>query len=236
MDNLRPIRFPHTAYVCVGDVLLGKEDKVLRRAGLASILQEVVAIEEKIDGTNLGMWFDEDGLLRLLNKDTVVTSTSDGQFCLLHEWLALHEPILREILHDRFALFGEWCYARHTLPYDDLPDWFLGYDVYDRIAERFLSVTRRDELLAKLQIATVPHLFSGRLQSIHQLTNFIAKSRYGSAYMEGVYLRIDKGDHLRLRAKFVRSGFRQVDKEHWKTVPITANRLAIPESAGGRIE
>jgi hypothetical protein len=37
------------------------------------------------------------------------------------------------------VLFGEWLAARHTMPYDCLPDWFLAFDVLDSHAQRFLS-------------------------------------------------------------------------------------------------
>ena len=40
--------------------------------------------------------------------------------------------MLFEILSEKFILFGEWCYAQHSIFYDRLPDWFLGFDIYDK--------------------------------------------------------------------------------------------------------
>ena len=43
-------------------------------------------------------------------------------------------------------LFGEWCAYQHTVPYDNLPDLFLAFDLYDQSlnngAGGFLSAKR----------------------------------------------------------------------------------------------
>ena len=36
------------------------------------------------------------------------------------------------------VLYGEWLYARHTVVYDKLPDWFLAFDVFDSRKGKFM--------------------------------------------------------------------------------------------------
>ena len=46
-------------------------------------------------------------------------------------------------------LYGEWCYAKHTVPYDALPDWFLGFDIFEVASHRFWPADRRNEWLGR---------------------------------------------------------------------------------------
>jgi hypothetical protein len=45
------------------------------------------------------------------------------------------------------VLYGEWLYAKHTIFYDRLPQYFLEFDVLDLESDAFLSTARRRELL-----------------------------------------------------------------------------------------
>jgi hypothetical protein len=76
----------------------------------------------------------------------------------LASWLATHEPRLTEALGGDLVLFGEWCASVHTVHYDELPDWFLAFDVYDRRRSGFWSADRRDALCARLGVSVVPLL------------------------------------------------------------------------------
>ncbi len=138
----------------------------------------------------------------------------------------LHMETLFEHLEDRFLLFGEWCYARHSIFYDRLPDWFLGFDVYDRQFERFLSVERRNRLLKALKISQVPLLAQGKF-SFSEMLDLLSQSRFADSPAEGMYLRFDQGDWLIQRAKLVRPGFMQFMEEHWSRLALKANRLAF---------
>lgn len=111
-------------------------------------------------------------------------------------------------------LFGEWCYAVHTVRYTSLPDWFLMFDVYDRRAKKFWSVKRRDQLARRLDLATVPLLGSGRY-TLSSLKRLLARSKLSDGPPEGLYVRHDAGDWLTARAKLVRPEFAEQITEHW---------------------
>ena len=114
------------------------------------------------------------------------------------------------------------------MSYDALPDWFLLFDVFDRAAGAFWSRERRDAFAAERGLHVALLLGQGR-QTRKALERLLAsRSRVGSAQVEGVYLRWDRGDWLAARAKVVREGWVMADDEHWSARPLEANRLAGP--------
>jgi hypothetical protein len=148
------------------------------------------------------------------------------QFGPLWEWLAAHREVLVPALGGRLVVFGEWCFAVHTLRYNRLPDWLLAFDVFDKEAGSFWSTELRDQLLAKLSIARVPELAKGEF-SLAELNDLLeGKSRLGDGPMEGLYLRSDDGQRLRSRAKLVRADFTEKIDRHWSARNLERNRLA----------
>ena len=142
----------------------------------------------------------------------------------LEDWLAVRVDSLFENLTDRYILFGEWCYAQHSIYYERLPDWFLGYDVYDKLHGRFLSSTRRDHLCGKTRIIRVPVLDRGRYL-LSDLLKLPVQSQLTDQPAEGLYLRYDQGKWLVKRAKLVRPEFIRLAEKHWSRKAIRPNRL-----------
>ena len=140
--------------------------------------------------------------------------------------LAHHEHGLRTVLTPEWILFGEWCYARHTVYYDALPDWFLAFDVYDRPSGCFWSRERRNELAKRAGIATVPFLGLGTFDR-EALEKQFGQSKLGDEPMEGLYLRWDEGPWLVARAKLVRPSWVEFDEEHWSKRRLQPNRCLL---------
>ena len=134
--------------------------------------------------------------------------------------------MLFEILSDKFILFGEWCYAQHSISYDRLPDWFLGFDIYDKRFGRFLSSERRDALLREMCISQVPIVARGRF-TYPEIQKILSVSKFSDQPAEGIYLRVDQGDWLAQRAKLVRPAFIQAVETHWTRSAIRPNRLSL---------
>jgi hypothetical protein len=217
-------KYPSTPHLAVlGDVDI-RDDKVMSESERNAFLRHELTVEEKVDGANLGLSFDREGNLRVQNRGAYLELPGSGQWMPLGEWLACRTDALFECLVDRYVLFGEWCYAQHSLVYERLPDWFLGFDVYDKQAGRFLACRSRDELLRKMQIAQVPTIARGRF-TLACLEKLLSCSRLGDQPAEGVYLRRDENDWLMQRAKLVRPAFIQSMDRHWSHSAIRANRL-----------
>jgi len=141
-------------------------------------------------------------------------------------------------LGSSLILFGEWCYAEHSVAYDALPDWLLVIDVYDRIEERFWSRERRDDFARQVGLAVVPLLGQG-VYTRDSLRPLMGPSRLGSTSAEGIYLRWDDDGWLLARAKIVRPGWVMATDEHWSSRPLKKNLLAhpvVPGAASRRAE
>ena len=149
-----------------------------------------------------------------------------GQWKHLYSWYKTHENAFFDVLQDKYILFGEWCYACHSIFYDSLPDWFIAFDVYDLNNDYFLSAKKRNELLIKMEINAVPLICFDKID-INNLNDYIGKSKFGSSVCEGIYIRYDNEEQLIVRAKYVKEGFIQSIEEHWNKSPLFPNKLAL---------
>ena len=221
-------KFPSTPHLAAMSGVDIRSNKVLSESGRVEFLQQSLVVEEKIDGANLGISFDSEANIRVQNRGAYLHLPGTGQWKKLGDWLAPRADTLFGHLSDRFILFGEWCYAQHTVFYDRLPDWFLGFDVYDKQFGRFLSSERRDALLKDMHIAHVPVLARGHF-AYPELEKLLSTSKLGDQPAEGLYLRFDKDDWLSQRAKLVRPAFIQTAGQHWSRSTIRLNRLSLED-------
>lgn len=200
-------------------------------------------IEEKLDGANSGLSFSEDLDLRLQSRGHFLTGGArEAQFNLFKEWARVHEASFMERLENRFILYGEWCFARHTQFYDALPHYFHEFDVFDTKTGVFLSTEARRDLLDGLPIVSVPVLADTWPGSRKEFLSLVTKSAYRSDewhsnlksaaeeagvdadqtlaecgqdadLMEGLYIKIERGAETVARYKWVRPGFIQAITE-----------------------
>jgi len=193
-------------------------------------LRQKLIVEEKVDGANLGISFDAEGNIRAQNRGTYLHLPSTGQWKKLAEWLTPRTDALFEQLTDRYILFGEWCYAQHSVVYDRLPDWFLGFDIYDKSTARFFSCAHRDKIFRAIGISQVPKVGFVHF-TLAELGELLSQSKLTDNAAEGLYLRFDKGDWLVQRAKLVRPAFIQSVAQHWSRSGIRPNRLGLEAMA-----
>lgn len=218
-------RFPHTPHLAWLGPGQPRDDKVLSPIEARAFLTDDVVVEEKVDGANLGFSVDAHGVLQAQNRGSYIDlDAPQGQWKPLKRWLATRQFALAEALTPSLMLFGEWCYATHSVRYTRLPDWFLAFDVYDRAVGAFWSVDRRDALARSLDIVVVPELQRGPLD-VEGLKALLGGSRISEGQAEGVYVRREQGGQLVARAKLVRAEFVQAIGEHWSKRHLEANQL-----------
>ena len=218
------LKFPSTPHLLwLGTDPLRKE-KLLSLTEAQDLLSGPVVIEEKVDGANIGISFDSGGQLLVQNRGNSLEAGTGGQFARLWPWLMQRELAFIDALEDKLILFGEWCYVRHSIHYTRLPDFFLAFDVLDKRERKFMSTSRRDRLVRKLDLATVPLVARGvfRFEAIPSL---IGTSSFYDGPMEGIYIRQEDERWLVRRAKVVRSEFVQQITTHWSKQPLVRNRL-----------
>jgi hypothetical protein len=225
------VKFPRTPHLFWQGESAPRDDKLLDPSEAKALLRHPASVEEKVDGANVGLSLGPDGRLRAQSRGTYLEHGTGGQWKPLWQWLAVRESQIVSALGPSLILFGEWCYAEHSISYDALPDWMLIIDVYDRPAGRFWSRVRRDVLARRLGLSVVPLLGEG-LYNTQSLRRLIGPSRLGSVQAEGIYLRWDDGEWLTARAKVVRPGWVLASEEHWSSRPLKANRV-VPQAASG---
>lgn len=222
------VRFPRTPHLAWLGPDQPRDDKVLSPADVRDFLSHPVVVEEKVDGANLGISIGPDGDLRLQNRGSYLAMDSlHPQFRPLRQWIGHHRLRLTDALTPDLVVFGEWCYATHSIHYTHLPDWFIGFDVYDRTTEKFWSVDRRDPLMAAIGLAVAPRLGEGRFD-LDGLTQLLGRSHFTDGPAEGLYVRRDHEGHLERRAKLVRAEFTQAMGEHWSRAAIRPNTRVLP--------
>jgi ATP-dependent RNA circularization protein (DNA/RNA ligase family) len=218
---------PHLTTMPGSDI---RSDKVLIELEFDEFLTHELTVEEKVDGANLGLSFDAEGNIRAQNRGAYLHLPGSGQWEKLGNWLAHHIDALCEHLSDRYILFGEWCFAQHSIFYTRLPYWFFAFDIYDRETRRFFATLHRDRLLDEMRLSEVPRLAHGRF-TFPEIQKLLSQSKLADQAAEGIYLRIDQGDWLEKRAKLVCPAFIQAGVQHWSRSAIKPNRLQM-ERAG----
>lgn len=222
------LKFPHTPHLAWLGPGSPRADKVLSGAEAKAFLDSPIAVEEKVDGANVGIYFDASGAMQVKNRGTILEPGCHPQFQSLWPWLARRHGILHGAMAGRLALFGEWMFAVHSVRYHNLPDYFIAFDVYDRRAKKFWSAARRDEWVRPLGLVTAPSVVSGTF-TLKELENILAslRSRYGDQPAEGLYLRKDREGWLASRAKLVRPEFVQAIGGHWSKRALERNVLQV---------
>jgi hypothetical protein len=196
-------------------------------------------VEEKLDGTNVGIHFIASGRMVLQCRGHEITEGMHPQYDLFKQWTAVKRPVLERMLEDRFILYGEWLFARHSVHYAALPHYFFEFDIWDKDAAHFLDLETRLRLLSGTGLYTVPVIHRGPLLKEDQLHSLIGPSAYGAAFdnplsgltdnfMEGLYLRTEANGRVTARAKTVRPEFVEKIKqsEHWQHQQMVPNNLA----------
>lgn len=227
-------KYPRTHHIEGSRLQPGDED--LDSVPFSAIASQFTVVEEKVDGANAAISFASNGQMLLQSRGHYLTGGErEKHFNLFKQWAYTHTETFWKVLGDRYILYGEWLYAKHTIFYNALPHYFLEYDVLDRQEQQFLSTQSRKQLLAELPLVSVPVLFAGQLKSHKQLIEFIDNSHYiepghleqlrqvcqekgldaeraiaqtdRTSLMEGLYIKVEEDQTVIARYKYVRPSF-----------------------------
>lgn len=189
----------------------------------SAVLNHNLTIEEKVDGSCVGIAFNQDNLCLKHRNHEVIGPEWD----LLKKWIKDHEELFYDLLENKYIMYGEWLYATHTIHYDRLPHFFLEYDIFDLRNQCFLSTKRRQEMLKDTPIVSVKTLNQGNFKSIKEIISLWGQSYYrNSGPMEGLYLKVEDDIEVLNRYKFISKDF--LDQilssgSHWMERPLTKN-------------
>jgi len=207
--NSQQYKFPRTPHLPGSNVV--DTDRSLTSKEVAVLCRDCeVVIQEKLDGTCVGLFFDEADTPVLLKRGGIIGHREKDQYNVFRTWVQQRAEPLHKALAKRHVLFGEFLWQTHGLFYDRLPDFFIGYDLLDRTSKAFLVTDGvRQELEGIVEV--VPELWRGTVRTPDQLSRKIedvAKrpSAFGNQ-AEGVYVRFERDGQLVARAKYRKQGF-----------------------------
>lgn len=219
------IKFPRTKHLFnLGSA--SRDDLLCSKSEQALFLNRDVYVQEKVDGANLGIFIDNYKIIAQ-NRSHFVNSLYHPQFKLLDKWILQHADDIMNILGKDDILYGEWLYAKHSINYERLPDYFLAFDIYNKITKKFYTVEYVTEKLSSTAIKQVPLICKKKFTNVDEFKLLIkSKSKFYDGQIEGIYIRICDGDATVNRAKVVRPDFIG-GNQHWTKNKITINKLDI---------
>lgn len=230
------IKYPRTPHLAGSKLQEGDHD--LEQVAIGSLSGGAFVWEEKVDGANAAFSFNASGEAQLQSRGHVLRGGArEAQFNLFKAWVETHQDPFRRVIGTRYVVYGEWCFAKHTVFYDRLPHYFLEFDVFDRDTGRFLSTPARHGLLEGLPIVPVPVVHEGRVRDMRSIRSLMTRSLYksptwrealaeaaqatrqdparvvaetdASDLAEGLYLKHEQDGQVIGRYKFVRADFLQ---------------------------
>ncbi|MCI8585939.1 MAG: RNA ligase family protein [Lachnospiraceae bacterium] len=230
------IKYPRTPHLSGSRLQPGDED--LSQIPFSDIQGKYLVVEEKCDGANTAVSFDQNGELLLQSRGHYLTGGyRERHYNLLKQWANVHREAFYRVLGSRYVMYGEWMYAKHSVYYDALPHYFLEFDILDRETGKFLDTPSRKALTLRMPVVSVPVLKTGTFSDQKELLGLIGPSLYirpghmerlraycekegldgerqcreteGSGLMEGLYIKVEEGGCVTERLKYVRASFMQ---------------------------
>jgi len=233
----RLYKYPRTYHIEGSGLQPGDEDLSIQ--SFQELAGRFLIVEEKMDGANSAVSFTPDGQVLLQSRGHyLVGGEREKHFHLLKAWANRYTTELWDVLADRFIMYGEWLYAKHSVFYTDLPHYFLEFDLLDKERGEFLSTERRRERLASAPfVASVKVLREGSVPSLQTLVGMVGPSHFiapdalkrleaicterkldfsrtlaetdQTGLMEGLYIKVEEEGRVAERYKYVRGGFLQ---------------------------
>lgn len=198
------------------------DDKIA--SSVAGLVGVDIVITEKMDGSNTSLEFD--GCFSRSHSGAPNHPSFDGL-------KALHSSIKYQIPKG-IQLFGEWCYALHSIAYNELPSYFLMFNVRDVSNSQWASWEEVELWAEEIKVSTVPLLFSGKINSEKELQelveSFVIQNSKCGGIREGVVVRVARSfsdsEFSQCVSKWVRANHVQTT-EHWQNQEIIKNKLKL---------
>lgn len=198
------------------------DDKIA--GNVSGLIGKPIVITEKMDGSNTSLEFN--GCFARTHSGPPTHQSFAGL-------KALHASIKFKI-PEGIQLFGEWCFALHSIAYEELPGYFLLFNVRELgVNSNWCSWDEVEMWSEEVGVPTVPVLFKGIVNSedeLKQITeSFMIQPSKCGGIREGVVVRVasnfEDKDFSTNVMKCVRANHVQTT-EHWKDQEITKNKLS----------
>ena len=188
---------------------------------------EDIVIQEKIDGSNASIRYDEEsGTLKAFSRrlELSADNTLNGFWDYVQ---TLSLDTFKEILGSRYIVFGEWMGAKHAIKYpENVYGKFWMFDVWDTQTEQYLPYEETRSFYDKLiacgnednRFNFVPVFYIGKFESWEKTLELVGRTEVGAEPAgEGIILKrqncLDsKSSRLPFYVKIVSEQFSEVHK------------------------
>ena len=216
-----------------------EDDIVIQDAALEFVLKNDLIVEEKLDGANCGMAYDDEDIGQIRNRKHILSKNyfqnkrtpAKEQFLSAWGWQSRNKDkfmYLNKFEKGQLAVYGEWVLAVHGIEYDHLPSQFIAYALYSSLYSRFLPPDESRELLfeAGFDIARLLHTGKTTLEDLKDMAN--QRSSYSSLdKREGIVIKIPKSIN---QYKLVRDNYIQNSRWNDKVMERQKSWIKIKES------
>ncbi len=191
---------------------VGHDDKIAR--DLSAFEGAEVIVTEKMDGENISIY-----------SDGYHARSLDTGYHPSRDWLAAYQAERGYRLPQGHRICGEYLYARHSIAYQNLPSFFLGFSAWDK-TNSCLSWDDTLALFADVEISPTPTIYRGKWRD--GLVENLAKE-LNLQQQEGLVVRIAArfsfNEFQRSLVKWVRADH-VISDTHWRNAPVVPNGLA----------
>jgi len=202
------IKYPKTFHLPWSEGITN-DDKVMSQHPFGA---KRVIITEKMDGENTTLY-----------NDHIHARSLDSRHHPSRDWVKQFWSTIRHEIPEGMRICGENVYAQHSIGYNDLQSFFLGFSIWN--GNTCLDWDTTVEWFDLLGITPVPVLYDG------PFSRRVAIQVWGQMdpeCNEGYVIRMASSfqleDFQQNVGKFVRPAHVQTD-EHWMNGPVTPNRL-----------
>lgn len=203
-------KYPRTPHLPFSEGITS-DDKVLKNTN--HFFGKEIVITEKMDGENSTIY-----------PNYYHARSLDSKHKDYHSYLLTNIlPKIQYQIPSDFHICGEYLYAKHSIQYFDLKDYFLVFSIWDK--NICLSWDETKEYAELLNLSLVPELYRGIYNE--QIVKEIAEKVVNKG-REGIVIRLtssflyeDFGESI---GKYVRKNHVQTDK-HWTLDKIIKNEL-----------
>lgn len=218
LDKFIPyVKFPRT-YHFKWSPGLQNDDRVLQ--SLSSLEGQEVVASIKMDGENTSGY-----------TDYIHARSVDSRHHESRAWVKSLQGKIGYNIPKGWRVCGENLYAEHSIPYKNLPDYFLVFSIWNEF-NVCLSWDETEEWTQLLGLKTVPIIYRGIFDKETIEEVFEKYCEFSKDPVEGYVVRVadsfSYGDYRHKVGKYVRKNHVQTD-QHWMEKPVVKNGVASGE-------
>jgi hypothetical protein len=181
-----------------------------------------------LEGKPLVATVKMDGESTTLYRDHMHARSLDSKDHVSRHWMKGFHASIKDLIYPGWRICGENLYAKHSIGYDDLMSYFLGFSVW---TENNICLEWNETLMAFDELGIyIPEQFTlDPMMSLKEIDNLF-QEKYADkheGYVVRVFDEFKYEDFGRSVAKYVRANHVQTDT-HWMHKEVIPNKLWKP--------